>query len=365
MDSGILSQLTSLSAYLANILQLLIVARWRRGPAGQWHSGVDGPLQGRRYLFGSVSFDRPLSRSNLFLVLVSVLVLGSWAGEAWAQDTVAPTVRAVEIVSEPQKGDTYIYTSRIVVEVTFSEEVKLVGENPQLALTVGSEKRPQLALTVGSEKRQASYAYWLDNSNRNSIKFSYKVQKTDRDMDGISIEADALSLNRGSIQDGAGNEADLNLRTHVIVNDHQSKVDGSRYPIPWVLLVEFGTEPSHPPGYDTYILGDSISVMVEFGWIVEVTGSPRLALTIGSERRLAVYMGRRGGRLHFDYKVQATDLDTDGFHIEADALLLNGGSIRNLSGDDVELNLGGVVVPHEVVPHKVDVKLTVSRAKGL
>ena len=342
VDSGILSQLTSLSAYLANILQLLIVARWRRGPAGQWHSGVDGPLQGRRYLFGSVSFDRPLSRSNLFLVLVSVLVLGSWAGEAWAQDTVAPTVRAVEIVSEPQKGDTYIYTSRIVVEVTFSEEVTLVGESPQLALT------------VGSEKRQASYAYWLDNDNKSSIKFSYEVQKTDRDMDGISIDADALSLNGGSIKDGAGNEADLNLRSHTIVNDPQSKVDGSRYPIPRVLLVEFSTEPSHPPGYDTYILGNTISVMVEFGWRVEVTGSPRLALTIGSERRLAFYMGRRGGRLQFDYKVQATDLDTDGFHIEADALLLNGGSIRNLSGDDVELSLGGIVVPNEVVPHKVD-----------
>ena len=42
----------------------------------------------------------------------------------------------------------------------------------------------------------------------------------------------------------------------------------------------------------------------------------------------------------FKYTVQADDLDSDGLGIAADALTLNGGSIRSLTGVDAVLDLG-------------------------
>ena len=42
----------------------------------------------------------------------------------------------------------------------------------------------------------------------------------------------------------------------------------------------------------------------------------------------------------FYYTVQANDLDADGIGIVANALTLNGGTIRSLDGVDANLNLG-------------------------
>ena len=53
------------------------------------------------------------------------------------------------------------------------------------------------------------------------------MQAADRDADGISIAADALSLNGGSIRSAAGADAELDLGGHALVNAAEHKVDGS------------------------------------------------------------------------------------------------------------------------------------------
>ena len=107
------------------------------------------------------------------------------------------------------------------------------------------------------------------------------------------------------------------------------------------------------PGSDrTYAAEDEIEVTVTFSEIVEVTGTPRLRLRVGSRNRTAGY--RRGAdtaELVFGYEVADSDLDTDGASIDAGRITVNGGSITDQAGNPAELT-------HEALPvqagHKVD-----------
>ena len=88
-----------------------------------------------------------------------------------------------------------------------------------------------------------------------------------------------------------------------------------------------------------------------------VTGRPRVALTIGSQTRQATYSGHstvvapNGGTivdedvLSFDYLVQATDRDTDGVSIPANALALNGGTIKLGSDRTIDADVAHGAVP--------------------
>ena len=75
---------------------------------------------------------------------------------------------------------------------------------------------------------------------------------------------------------------------------------------------------------DTYELGETVEVMVEFDKPVRVTGSPQVALIIGSETRHATLSKRWGDDryLDFSYVVQKGDRDEDGIGIPANALTL-------------------------------------------
>ena len=112
-----------------------------------------------------------------------------------------------------------------------------------------------------------------------------RVQSDDLDTDGISIAADALSLNGATIQDSAGNPADLDLSEHVIsneINDGNHKVDGS---IDHPPVVEWAGVDSEPQSGDTYAVGEEITIDVNFTELVTVTGTPQLELTIGTATR--------------------------------------------------------------------------------
>src|SRR5690606_2707437 len=65
---------------------------------------------------------------------------------------------------------------------------------------------PSLSVTIGSETKQAVYAI---GSGTNVLTFSYTVQSGDMDMDGIALGA--LAVNGGSINNNAGDAAQLIL----------------------------------------------------------------------------------------------------------------------------------------------------------
>ena len=72
----------------------------------------------------------------------------------------------------------------------------------------------------------------MEDASPNSVHFEYVVQPSDLDEDGISIAANALDLNGGSIRDAAGNDAMIDLGPNAFRNDPRYKVDGRMTAVP-------------------------------------------------------------------------------------------------------------------------------------
>ncbi len=238
----------------------------------------------------------------------------------------------------PASGNTYELAELIEIAVTFNKAVAVTGA-------------PQLALGIGTGTRQASYA---SRTGTASLTFGYRVQSADEDTDGISVGASALTLNGGTINDADnGVSAVLALGANAITNDALHKVNGGVATAPAVSRVLVASAPGASGAYRP---GSAIVVHVAFDRAVEVTGKPRLALTIGAKRRRAAYASGSGTAvLVFRYVVQATtDRDSDGFGVPADALSLNGGTIKIAGGAvDAALDLGALAFGNNPA-HKVD-----------
>ena len=253
-------------------------------------------------------------------------------------DTTAPTVSSVAITSDTGDAEVYLdddgvygIGDKIEVTVTFSEHVTVTGS-------------PQLELTVGSSAKNATYKSTTDSK----VVFSYTVAVGDSDTDGISIGADKLSLNGGSIKDGADNDAD---RSHSAVSTQSGhKVDGIR---PTIASVYLTGGSSNQDGVHT--IDEYLSAEVRFSEHVYVGGypGPRQKLNFEGTTRYADFLGaypqcnepicvsgfgaRYGISLAFDYMIAKGDLDLDGVAIDANSLVLNGGSIRDGAGNDAVL----------------------------
>ena len=208
------------------------------------------------------------------------------------------------------------------------------------------EGSPTLALKVGTGTRLAS----LFASGGTSRGFRYEVQAGNADADGISILADALALDGGSIRSLAGTDAALDLGSHAIVGHPKHKVDGSKVTAPEIRGIG---NTSRPQDGTAYGAGEEIVGYVVFSAVLRVTGSPTLAVTVGDgTRRLPLkWNGQRA--LFFRYEVKAGDADADGISILEDALALDGGSIRSLAGADASLDLGSHAIVNDA-GHKVD-----------
>ena len=90
---------------------------------------------------------------------------------------------------------------------------------------------PQLELNIGGEKRVAK-THELSSIVGTSVVFSYTVQAGDQDADGISIGANALRLNGGSINDdsgdrtSAGEDADISHSAVAASTSHKVSTSG-------------------------------------------------------------------------------------------------------------------------------------------
>ncbi|MFN4166490.1 MAG: hypothetical protein ACK4GK_18095, partial [Ferrovibrio sp.] len=123
-------------------------------------------------------------------------------------DTTAPTVQSIAITSATGIQNGTLNAGDVVsVTVTMSEATTVTGT-------------PQLALNIGGVTVQANYQ---SGSGTNKLVFTYTIQPGQTDIDGISIDANALKLNGGTLKDAAGNDAVL---THSAVADNAGyKVD--------------------------------------------------------------------------------------------------------------------------------------------
>ena len=253
-------------------------------------------------------------------------------------DTTSPTVSSVAITSDTGDDEVYLdddgvygIGDKIEVTVTFDEDVAVTGS-------------PQLEITIGSNAKDAAYK----STTGSKVVFSYTVAVGDSDTDGISVGADKLSLNGGTIKDGADNDADLSHSALSAQSGH--KVDGIRPAITSAYLTGSSSIQDGVHTIDEYLAAD-----VRFSEHVYVGGypGPQLKLNFEGTTRYADFLGafpqcnepicvsgfgaRYGISLGFDYMIAKGDLDLDGVAIDANSLVLNGGSIRDGAGNDAVL----------------------------
>jgi hypothetical protein len=174
------------------------------------------------------------------------------------------------------------------------------------------------------------------------ISFRFTVQANDRASDGLSVWGNAIKLNGGSIRDSDDNDAVLT--NSATGPDSGHTVNGSKAgegntvdmdnTAPTVSSVSFTSTPTET----MYAQGDSVQVSVTFGEDVQVTGTPRIALSIGALTRHAEYDSHDGNTVLFAYEVQTGDADDDGISIAANSIALNGGSITDKAGNDADLS---------------------------
>ena len=110
-------------------------------------------------------------------------------------ESVAPTVSGGVTISGASGVQNNLLNTGDVVSVTatFSENVSVNGT-------------PQLTLLVGTTDRTATYT---SGSGGTTLVFQYTIQAGETDSDGISIGADVIALNSGTISDASGNNANL------------------------------------------------------------------------------------------------------------------------------------------------------------
>ncbi len=142
----------------------------------------------------------------------------STANVAYTYDGTAPTVTGVAVGSMVPAGQGGFYKKddEIKVDVTFSEIIE-VTESPELKIRVGSG--------AGSEKTATCAKKGTTGDDRKKLECTYTVASGDADMDGISVEANKLSLPAGAaIEDAADNAATLTHNALAAQSGH--KVDG-------------------------------------------------------------------------------------------------------------------------------------------
>ena len=113
--------------------------------------------------------------------------------------------------------DTYGEGEEIQVTVTFEETVRVTGA-PVFQIRMGNS----------GETPKTKEAAYVGGSETAALVFAYTVQAADEDDNGIYIEANALRLSGGTIQNDAGTAADLD---HPLLGGQSNhKVDGSLTP---------------------------------------------------------------------------------------------------------------------------------------
>ena len=331
----------------------------------QWKSGGQDYNTGDRQATatGTSHAITGLTAGTEYTVQVTATRTGAADGPASTAARGTPTERAAgpsvtqfafDTETTPDDGETFGPGETIRVAVTMSPQVAVAG-TPRVALDIGGETRYAEFVPHGTG---GSFLTGIEGLS--GLYFDYTVQGGDRDDDGISVAADSLELNGGTIAARGGGAA-ANLDHAAIPADAARKVDGGP-PGPSVTQFAFDTETTPADG-DTFGAGETIRVSVTMSPQVAVTGTPRVALDIGGATRYAEFVPHGTGGsfltgieglsgLYFDYTVQGGDRDDDGISVAANSLERNGGTITARDGGAFA-NLRHAAIPADAA-RKVD-----------
>ena len=226
--------------------------------------------------------------------------------------TTQPTVDAVAITSTGPYTDTTATTGdAIAVTVTFSEAVKVTGT-------------PQIALTIGDGTAQANYA---SGTGTTALVFSYAIVAADAG--AVSIAANALALNRGTINADDAFENPAVLTHAAVVTSEGQLVDSAA---PTVTAVAITSKADADDDEDIiYVTGEKITAELTFSEDVTVKGKPTLILLLWTEEvgyhRTATYDKAASGtkQLVFSYEVTKDDSSDISVQVGGNSLTLGSG----------------------------------------
>ena len=245
-------------------------------------------------------------------------------------DGIVPIISRIAIISTANNDSTYTAGENVQATVTFNENVTVTDT-------------PQLPLQIGTTYRNAN---WIRGSGTTHLVFEYTVAIGDEDTDGISIAANALTSNGGTITDAAGNPAIL---THTALDTQAThKIGGTPVPSLQTVISSLALTSTGP-----YRAGSNIEVTVSTNAPIYVTGTPSLTLVVGTTEKTAQYARGNGSTtLVFVYTVIAGDTDTDGVAVQVNSLSLNDGTLRDSTGNDLVLSHSALL--NAGIAHAVD-----------
>lgn len=207
-------------------------------------------------------------------------------------------------VTAPVDGN-YSTAQQLKYHLSYSEKVFVSGS-------------PSFNINLSSGVVPATYK---SGSGTTKLEFAKLLAGSDSDADGFT-SGTLLNLNPFSgitITDEAGNTVPSGIfataSTGILINVVQPTITSIT-----------------PPVNATYTLGQQLNFTVNFSSAVNVIGTPSLNINLSTGSVLATYIGGTGtANLIFRYTVASNHIDADGVYLMS-PMVLNGGSIKNLSG---------------------------------
>ena len=285
---------------------------------------------------------RPGRRAAAGLLLAAAVLLASFA-----------EAQTVSITSSPANGTHYVTGETISTRISGLSPISAVSTNQIANCRTRNPDAPDnyswrcnwMRINIGGVVREARTVR-QPTGGRTFINYEYTVVAGDFDSDGIGIPANSIV---GKVWRQTSILGPVVNRNHAALGSQS----GHRVnlPVPRVAGVALGS----PDVGDTFERGEVIEATVTFDKAVTVTGTPQLALGIGSNTRQADYASGTGTRrLVFRYTVVQADSDPNGISIAAAALALNSGTIVETGGTyNAALGLGSHAVT-DSADHKVD-----------
>ncbi len=250
-----------------------------------------------------------------------------------------PAAESLTVTSTPTKPTNYQTGDTISFALAFDEVVTVSGD-------------PELEFDIGGTKRRATYD--SAESSGEMVVFSYTVDSTDYDSDGIHIGfvADAVKLDMDdSIQDSDSNDATYRSVRPGRQADH--RVNSG----PGIALIEVT---SSPAGANRYVPGEDINITVTFEAPVTVTGDPEFEFSLGNSGETRNVRAQYNADLStttdvvFTYTVLPTDEDSNGIflHDGTNSFKLDtDDSIQNADNRDAVFDFPGLSTQGS---HKID-----------
>jgi hypothetical protein len=222
-------------------------------------------------------------------------------------------------VNSTLANGTYSTGTVVPIVVTFGEVVTVTGGTPTLSLNT----------TPGE------VATYVSGSGTNALTFDYTVVAGDATSGLLDYAStSALSLNGATIQDATGNNANLTLPapgSPGSLSANNSIVIDADAP---VITNVTSTTPN-----GSYTVNQVITITVSFGEVVNVTGTPTLALNTTPGESASYVSGSGTATLTFTYTVVLGDNSPHLDYASTNALALNGGSIADPEGNNANLTL--------------------------